>query len=79
MDRSEFRQRLANRPNSVRFEELESLLHLYGWELVRSRGSHRAFRRGGETLIAPYRRPVVLAVYVKLALQKTAGEDDEQE
>jgi predicted RNA binding protein YcfA (HicA-like mRNA interferase family) len=76
MDRREFRRRLAQRPNSVRFEELERLLDLYGWEPDRSRGSHFVFRRGSEKIVIPRRRPHVLAVYVRLVLSRT-GEDDE--
>lgn len=76
MDRREFRRRLAQRPDSVRFEELERLLDLYGWEPDRSRGSHFGFRRGSEKIVIPRRRPHVLAVYVRLVLART-GEDDE--
>jgi len=76
MDRREFRRRLAQRPDSVRFEELERLLDLYGWKPDRSRGSHFVFRRGSEKVVIPRRRPHVLAVYVRLVLART-GEDDE--
>lgn len=38
-----------------------------------------AYRRGGETLIIPYRRPTVLAVYVRMVIKKTAEEDDEDD
>jgi len=75
MDRREFRQRLAQRPNSVRFDELERLLDLYGWALDRSRGSHFGFRRGTEKIVIPFRRPHVLAVYVRLVLNLTAKDD----
>lgn len=76
MDRREYRRRLAERPNSVRFEELERLLSLYGWTLDRSRGSHFGFRRGTAKIVIPRRRPHVLAIYVRLVLAHT-GEDDE--
>ena len=76
MDRREVRRRLAQRPNSVRFEELERLLDSYGWEPDRSRGSHFGFRRGSEKIVIPRRRPHVLAVYVRLVLART-GDDDE--
>lgn len=77
MDRKEFRRRLAARVNHVRFEEVERLLRLYGWELDTIRGSHHVFKRDGTRLIAvPYRRPRILAVYVRKVLEATE-EDDE--
>ena len=76
MNRREFRRRLAERPNSVRFEELQRLLDLHGWTLDRSRGSHFGFRRGSDKIVIPHRRPHVLAVYVRLVLERT-GEDDD--
>ena len=63
-------------PNSVRFEEVEQLLDLYGWTFDRARGSHFGFRRGSEKIVIPRRRPHVLAAYVRLVLERT-GEDDE--
>jgi predicted RNA binding protein YcfA (HicA-like mRNA interferase family) len=46
MDRRELRRRLQARARSVRFEELEQLLNLYGWTFDRQVGSHASFRRG---------------------------------
>jgi predicted RNA binding protein YcfA (HicA-like mRNA interferase family) len=71
MDRQELRRRIAARPNSVRFEELAKLLEVYGWDCVRVRGSHHVFGRGGETFVVPVRRPHVLAIYVRAALERT--------
>jgi predicted RNA binding protein YcfA (HicA-like mRNA interferase family) len=79
VDRTEYRRRLAQRPNAVRFEELERLLVLYGWELDRTRGSHFNFRRGSAKLVVPFRRPSVLAVYVRDALKRTAADDEDQD
>lgn len=77
LDRKEFRRRIAARANSVRFEELDRLLRLYGWELDTIRGSHHVFKREGTSLIVvPHRRPHVLAVYVRRVLEATM-EDDE--
>ena len=74
----EFRRRLASSSNSVRFEELERLLNLYGRISDRSRCSHFGFRRGAEKLVIPFRRPHVLAVYVRDALKRTGDDDSEQ-
>lgn len=78
MERRELWLRLSRRPNSVRFEELERLLTLYGWELDRVRGSHHVFRKGSRKFVLPLRRPTVRPNYVREALslvQETA--DDE--
>jgi predicted RNA binding protein YcfA (HicA-like mRNA interferase family) len=76
VDRKEFRARLAARPADVRFEELDHLLRLYDWELATIRGSHHVYKRSGDRLLViPFRRPRVLAVYVRKALDATR--DDE--
>jgi predicted RNA binding protein YcfA (HicA-like mRNA interferase family) len=77
MDRQEMRRRIAQHPNAVRFEELMHLLEAYGWALDRKGGSHVVFVRDRETLTVPYRRPHVLAVYVKRVLSLTEGEDED--
>ena len=64
-------QRLAQRPNAVRFAELARLLKLSGWELDRVEGSHHVFLRGGEVFVLPYRRGHVLPVYVREVLSRT--------
>ena len=77
LDKQEFRRRLANRPTDVRFEELQRLLVLYGWELDTIRGSHHVFKRNGrEVITIPLRRPRVLFVYVKWVMELT-GDDDQ--
>lgn len=76
MNRKEFRRRLSARPADVRFEELDRLLRLYDWELDTIRGSHHVYKRPGERLLViPFRRPRVLGVYVRKALDATR--DDE--
>lgn len=78
MNRREFRRQLANRPHDVRFEEIERLLLLYGWELATIRGSHHVYKREGDQLISiPFRRPRVLLVYVRKVLRATAKDDGE--
>jgi predicted RNA binding protein YcfA (HicA-like mRNA interferase family) len=77
MNRREFRRRLAQRPNAVRFGELERLLILYGWELDRTSGSHYIYRRGTDKAIIPFRRPHVLGVYVRAVLKLTEEADNE--
>jgi hypothetical protein len=69
------RERIAQHPRAVRFEDLRRLLEAYGWELARIRGSHHIFVRGNEALPIPYRRPHVLPAYVRRALRLTEGYD----
>ena len=71
MDREALRERIVHRPNNVRFEELLRLLEAYGWEHVRTAGSHYILQRGTETFSLPYRKPTVKAAYVRRALQLT--------
>jgi predicted RNA binding protein YcfA (HicA-like mRNA interferase family) len=79
MHRSELRRRIAARVNSVRFTELEKMLNAYGWHVERTaKDGHVFFARGpGERLSVPYRRPHLLATYVRQALRLTEGEDDD--
>lgn len=65
---------LAQRPNAVRFEELQRLLELSGWTLERSRGSHHVFGKGGHMVVIPRRTPHVKAVYVKEVVRLTHPE-----
>lgn len=78
MDRERLRQRIAQRPPAVRFEELAGLLEAYGFVLARSAGSHHVYARGGQRLTVPYKGPHVLAAYVREAL-KYCGDEDETE
>ena len=71
MDRRELRRRIASRPNSVRFEELQRLLEVYGWTVIRIRGSHHTFQRGGDRYVIPRRTPQMLPDYVRGVLDRT--------
>lgn len=79
MHRERLRRRLAQRPNAVRFEELAGLLEAYGFLLIRSTGSHHVYARGRERLTVPYKRPHVLAAYVREALQRCKDEMEESD
>jgi predicted RNA binding protein YcfA (HicA-like mRNA interferase family) len=45
--RDKLLEKVRRRPKSVTFEELDRLLRAYGYELVRVKGSHCAYRRPG--------------------------------
>lgn len=69
--RQKRRQKIAQNPKNVRFEDLRRLLEDYDFELKRSKGSHHSFVGyvGGEkvSVVIPYRRPLK-EVYVKKVL-----------
>jgi predicted RNA binding protein YcfA (HicA-like mRNA interferase family) len=77
MEKREFWTRLSQRPNAVRYDELARLLTMGGWEHDRQRGSHHVFKRRGERITVPERRPHLLPVYVKDALRRTEGDLDD--
>jgi predicted RNA binding protein YcfA (HicA-like mRNA interferase family) len=80
--RRRLRDRIAQHPKGVRFEELRRLLEAYGWtpERPRSGSSHHTFRRPGELPITvPFRRPTVLPVYVRAVLARLAAQDAAEE
>ena len=77
MDRQRLRARIAQRPNAVRYRELERLLEAYGWVGRRGKGSHRVFTRQSQSLTVPYRRGHVLPVYVRQVLAACKEEQDE--
>jgi len=55
MNRDELRQRVAARPNAVRFAELEQFLLDFGWRFERSgKGDHDSVERTDMILRRPY-------------------------
>ena len=79
MDRSELWRQIAERPSAVRFAELEKLLLAFGWCFERAgKGDHLIYARDhGERISIPYRRGMMLAVYVRQVLRMTEDEIDE--
>jgi len=78
VDRAELRRRIAQRPNSVRFEELRRLLELYGWQVERVRGSHHYFVNGRWRFSLPRQLPQMKPTYVRqvLALIEEVPDDN---
>ncbi|MCM3128999.1 type II toxin-antitoxin system HicA family toxin [Paenibacillus provencensis] len=63
-------QKMKNRPNGMRFEEVVKVLEHYGYIVVRIKGSHHIFRNEqGDTFPIPKETPVKTA-YVKDVLEK---------
>ncbi|NJL54349.1 type II toxin-antitoxin system HicA family toxin [bacterium] len=84
-------RKIRQNPKTVTFEELRTVLEDLGFEFERSTGSHFHFRvviEGAQHRISiPFRRPYLLPVYVKRALQlmdelqvpDLPGEDEDDE
>ncbi len=69
--RQKRRQKIAQNPKNVRFEDLRRLLEDYGFELKRTKGSHNSFvsyiADEKTTIVIPFRRPLQ-QVYVEKVL-----------
>lgn len=63
-------QKMKNRPNGIRFAELEKVLNHYGYILVRSKGSHHHFRNDQGDVFTVSKKQPIKAVYVKEALKR---------
>lgn len=44
-------ERIRARPVEADFSDVKALLELFGWTLMRTKGSHHTFRRDGERSI----------------------------
>lgn len=63
-------QKMKNRPNGIRLDEIITVLNHYGYILVRTKGSHHHFRnRQGDVIPIPRQNPLK-AVYVKDVLER---------
>jgi predicted RNA binding protein YcfA (HicA-like mRNA interferase family) len=54
--RDKLLERIRRNPKDVAFQDLDQLLQAFGYELVRTRGSHSAYRRSGAPPITVARR-----------------------
>lgn len=63
-------QKIRRNPKDVSFKELDQLLRAFGYELVRTKGSHNAYRRpGAPTITVARRQPHVHSEAVKDVLR----------
>lgn len=63
-------EKMKNRPNGIRFQEIEKVLEHFGYIRVRVKGSHHHFRnQDGDVITIPQHDPVK-AVYVKDVLKR---------
>ncbi|MTW85645.1 addiction module toxin, HicA family [Virgibacillus dakarensis] len=63
-------EKMKNRPNGIRFNEMMKVLEHHGYILDRVRGSHHQFRNEqGDIITIPKHNPVK-AVYIKDVLKR---------
>jgi predicted RNA binding protein YcfA (HicA-like mRNA interferase family) len=71
--RDKLRRKLRNNPKGVRFTDLETLLHQFGFTLARIKGSHHFFRyqHGGiyVIMVVPVHGNMVKPHYVKDSIE----------
>ena len=61
--------KMKNQPNGISIDEAHKVLLVYGFTLLRQRGSHRSYRNAaGEMLVITDKTPMK-AVYVKNILK----------
>ncbi|MEV3659249.1 type II toxin-antitoxin system HicA family toxin [Paenibacillus larvae] len=63
-------QKMKNRPNGVRLEEIMTVLNHNGYILVRTKGSHHHFRNEQRDLITLPRQNPLKAAYVRDVLKR---------
>ena len=62
---------MQRQPNGIKYNEALKVLNEYGYQLVRSKGSHRHFRnKQGDVITIKEEKPLK-AVYVKDVLRRT--------
>lgn len=58
-------QRIRQRPPAATFDDVRSLLEMFGWTHARTKGSHTSFTKPGErTLVVPVHNGNVKRVYL---------------
>lgn len=63
--------KMQRQPNGIKYNEALKVLNEYGYQLVRSKGSHRHFRnKQGDVITIKEEKPLK-AVYVKDVLRRT--------
>jgi len=63
--------KMKRQPNGIRIEEVDRVLHYYGYILDRQKGSHRQYINAeGDVLTVPERRPTIKSFYVNEILSR---------
>lgn len=62
-------KKLENNPKNASFDDVKRLLLNRGYELDHVKGSHHKFKKGGDTVVIPYHKPIK-EIYVLQILAK---------
>lgn len=62
-------KKLENNPKNVSFDDIKKLLINNGWELNHAKGSHHKFKKGSDSIVIPYNKPIK-EIYVLQVLEK---------
>ena len=62
-------KKLENNPKNASFDDVKRLLLNHVYELDHFRGSHYKFKKGGDTVVIPYHKPIK-EIYVLQILAK---------
>ncbi|CAB3395949.1 type II toxin-antitoxin system HicA family toxin [Kyrpidia spormannii] len=63
-------QKMKSRPNGIRYDEAVKVLRHYGYELVRTKGSHRQFRNQDGDVITLKEQNPLKAAYVEEIIKR---------
>lgn len=64
-------EKMKNQPHNIRYPEAVKVLEHYGYQLVRTNGSHRHFRNStGDLITIKEDRPTIKRVYVEDVLSR---------
>lgn len=61
--------KLENNPKNASFNDLKRILESYGWELSHVKGSHHKFKKGSDSIVIPFNKPIK-EVYVIQVLER---------
>ena len=61
--------KMKNQPNGISFNEADTVLHAFGYSLLRQRGSHCSYRNADGEMIIIVSGKQLKAVYVKNILK----------
>jgi len=66
--REKLLERMRRNPQSIRFDEIETLLLSLGFVKRQKGSSHAVFTLGSYQVVVPFRKPTIKPVYVQLVL-----------
>ncbi|WP_033915813.1 type II toxin-antitoxin system HicA family toxin [Campylobacter sputorum] len=62
-------KKLENNPKNASFDDIKRILLKYGYVLDHVKGSHHKFKKGSDSIVVPYHKPIK-DIYVLQILAK---------